>query len=59
MNEFIDTIGRRFYHIRAFNFQFLAILKKRIGIEFGDVHYGFVLSLGAGKHLVFSGISVT
>ena len=58
MNKFFDTIGSRFYHIRAFNFQFLAVFKKRIGIILCNIHHRFVFSFGTGKHLIFPGVSI-
>ena len=59
MNKLTDTARRRLHHIRTLDPQLFTVLKKCFGIKPGDIHNGFMFSLGACQHLILSGIPVT
>ena len=58
MNVFRDAVGRRFHDVRAFDVEFFAVGKERIGVILRDFHDGLVFPAGALEHFVFAGVRV-
>ena len=58
VNIRIDAVGSRLHHLRTFDIELITISKKRICVELGDLHNGFILSLGTLEHFIFASIRI-
>ena len=58
LNIGIDHAGGGLDHVRIFDVQLFAVVKKGFGIKPGDLHDGLVLPLGPLEHLILAGVGV-
>ena len=57
-DKIIDTVCSRLHHIRPFNIQFPAVIKKSIRVESGNLHNGLMLPFRPLEHLILTGIRI-